>query len=567
MSLRVSADERCLFCTTSAQTYVSGAGAEGLNPGVDEELRVLWSTCVQCGFTVPTSDGAAKDVHGDLDAVLELAGPGSSLPSLILPPEAAVYYHPVTPEQLVNACWRVGFSPVVFELVGDELVAVEYLRLWKRNGSNRTWIRSTSPIVVEYIRLRHPELVPYLAPIVSPSIATLRYLRFHGAAEPAVHVGVDRPLGSSADRGLLHLTLEGLGELFDRLGVEPRREADTFRRVPPVRRRHLSVPGGLPLAMLEDTPASSRKFRKIRELKKLSGLADAVEEGDPGLGFLDVLAFDGGLDHPELSAVGSLEWRRRIAELAERPRSPEPVVTAPPGLDLSIDHAELDEEHSRIHLHDIVETGDEMGLPLDELLDGEAGRLPTCPFFMGRRYRRALQNARHDALTGLYSYGAFRERLREEVARVNRSGSSLALLLIDLDRFKDVNDTYGHPVGNRLLRRIARATEDTLRRTDIAARFGGDELVVILVGPDAEGTTQVADKIRSTIENLTLTVGSEQVGVTASIGIAYHDGESRSSVDEEALFAEADAALYVVKEEGGNGIHPSVSEELAKHEP
>lgn len=567
MSLRVSADERCLFCTTSTQTYAPRNAAEGLNPGPDQELRVLWSTCVQCGFTVPTSDGAAKDVHGDLDAVLDLAGPGASLPPLILSPEAAVFFYPVTPEQLVNACWRVGFSPVVLELLGDELVAAEYLKLWRRDAEGRTWIRSTSPIVVEYIQLRHPELVPFLAPIAGPAVAALRFLRSHGEAERAVHVGVDRPLTSSEDGGLLHLTLEGLRELLERLGIDPRREPDAYRRVPPVQRRHLSVPGGLPLAMLQDSPASSRTFRKIRELKKLEAVAEVVTERDPGLGFLDVLAFDGSLDHPEMSAVGALEWRRRIAELAERPRSPEPVVTAPPGLDLSMDHSKVGQEHGRIHLHDIVESGDELGLPLDELLDGGGGKLPTCPFFMGRRYRRALQNARHDALTGLYSYGAFRERLREEVARVNRSGSSLALLLIDLDRFKEVNDTYGHPVGNRLLRRIARATEGTLRRTDIAARFGGDELVVILVGPDAEGTMQVAEKIRSTIEGLTLTVGSEKVGVTASIGIAFHDGASRTSVDEEALFAEADAALYAVKDEGGNDIHPFVSEELAQHEP
>lgn len=567
MSLRVSADERCLFCTTSAQTYASENGADGNDRAPREDLRVLWSSCVQCGFTVPTSDGAEEELFGDLEAVLEETGPTASLPPLILSPETAVYFYPVTPEQLVNACWRVGFSPVVLELLGDELVAAEYLRLWRRDGDDRTWIRSTSPIVVEYIRLRHPELVPFVAPIVSPPVAALRFLRRHADVDRAVHVGVDRPLGAAQDSGLLHLTLEGLRELFERFGVEARQEEDTYGRVPPLQRRHLSVAGGLPLAMLEDAPASSRTFRKIRELKKLSAVADVVRERDPGLGFLDVLAFDGNLDHPELSAVGGLEWRRRIAELAERPRSSQPVVAPPPGLDLSIDYGTASQEHPRIHLHDIVESGDEMGLPLDDLLHGRGGRLPTCPFFMGRRYRRALQNARHDALTDLYSYGAFRERLREEVARVNRSGSSLALLLIDLDGFKAVNDTYGHPVGNRLLRRIARATEGTLRRTDIAARFGGDELVVILVGPDAQGTAQVAEKIRSTIENLTVTVGSEQVGVTASIGIAFHDGESRSSVDEEALIAEADAALYVVKDMGGNDIHPPVSEELAEHEP
>lgn len=567
MSLRVSADERCLFCTTSAQTYASRNDAAVVNPGPEEDLRLLWSTCVRCGFTVPTSNGAEKDVHGDLDEVLAHVGPGTSLPPLILSPEALVYFYPATPEQLVNACWRAGFSPVTFDLVGDELVAAEYLKLWKRNQRKRTWIRSTSPLVVEYIRLRHPELIPHLAPVVCPSVASLRFLRSHAEAKQAVHVGVDRPIGAARDAGLLHLTLEGLRELLARVGVDPRQEADTYRRVPPIQRRHLSVAGGLPLTMLEESPASSREFRKIRELEKLTMVAAVLREGDPGLGFLDVLAFDGNLDHPELRDLGTLQWRRRLAELAERPRSPEPVVAPPPGLDLSIDYETAEHERGRIELHDIVETGDEMGLPLDELLENGGGRLPTCPFFMGRRYRQALQNARHDALTGLYSYGAFRERLKEEIARVNRSGSSLALLLIDLDRFKQVNDTYGHPVGNRLLRRIARATENALRRTDIAARFGGDELVIILVGPDAEGTTQVAEKIRSTIEDLSLTVGSEQVGVTVSIGIAYHEGGSRSSVDEEALFAEADAALYVVKDEGGNDIHPSVSEELAKHEP
>ena len=111
---------------------------------------------------------------GELGRALALAARGDGI--LILSPEAAAHFYPATPEQVVNACYAAGFRVVTRGVIGDELVAAEYLRLW-RDEPWGTLIRSTDPVVVETVRTQYPELVPYLAPVTTPAVAEARYLR------------------------------------------------------------------------------------------------------------------------------------------------------------------------------------------------------------------------------------------------------------------------------------------------------------------------------------------------------------------------------------------------------
>jgi diguanylate cyclase (GGDEF)-like protein len=157
--------------------------------------------------------------------------------------------------------------------------------------------------------------------------------------------------------------------------------------------------------------------------------------------------------------------------------------------------------------------------------------------------------ARHDPLTGLPNRALLDDRLEQALARAKRSGRSIAVMLADLDRFKAINDTYGHPVGDQMLKAISSRMTDCLRSADTLARVGGDEFVIILEElQDHSDASGVADKlIAAACRAVDLPQGRMQVGVC--IGIAFsplHGGDSRS------LIRHADDAMYAAKAAGGN---------------
>jgi diguanylate cyclase (GGDEF)-like protein len=154
--------------------------------------------------------------------------------------------------------------------------------------------------------------------------------------------------------------------------------------------------------------------------------------------------------------------------------------------------------------------------------------------------------ARHDALTGLPNRVLFRERL-DEAVRSSTTGEALAVLCIDLDRFKAVNDTLGHPVGDELLRAVAQRLSECVRQTDLVARLGGDEFAIIQTGaPQPAAANALADRLVRVIA-APFDVAGYQVMVGASVGAALspHDG-----LDPDELLKKADLALYNAKSEG-----------------
>jgi diguanylate cyclase (GGDEF)-like protein len=154
-----------------------------------------------------------------------------------------------------------------------------------------------------------------------------------------------------------------------------------------------------------------------------------------------------------------------------------------------------------------------------------------------------------DSLTGVYNTRYFHEILARETARADRYSTPLSLLMIDIDSFKLVNDTFGHVVGNEVLKQIAKSLETVVRNTDFVFRCGGDEFGVVLPGTDLEGAMHVAEKILHKIESSDLLKSRGYTGsVTVSIGIsAYHRGSHF-----ETLVAEADQALYHSKRDTKN---------------
>jgi diguanylate cyclase (GGDEF)-like protein/PAS domain S-box-containing protein len=163
-----------------------------------------------------------------------------------------------------------------------------------------------------------------------------------------------------------------------------------------------------------------------------------------------------------------------------------------------------------------------------------------------------------DGLTKLANRRAFDEALDREWKRTLREGSQISLLLLDLDHFKELNDRYGHQVGDDCLRAVAATVLTAVRTTDIAARYGGEEIAIILPSTDTAGAVAVAEKVRSAVEALQITHEGNPEGsgwVTVSLGVATALSRQGGTMRmPESLLLAADNALYKAKREGRNRV-------------
>mgnify|MGYP000303690752 CR=1 FL=1 len=159
--------------------------------------------------------------------------------------------------------------------------------------------------------------------------------------------------------------------------------------------------------------------------------------------------------------------------------------------------------------------------------------------------------ASHDALTGLPNRCAIEEMAGRETARAARHGYPLSVLMMDLDRFKAVNDTYGHEAGDAVLKAFAEIAKKNLRQGDVIGRFGGEEFLALLPVSDREAAIRVAERIRTAVSSRPVSHAGSAIPLTVSIGVAVSDADSVSSQD--AIRA-ADSALYAAKRGGRNQV-------------
>ena len=165
---------------------------------------------------------------------------------------------------------------------------------------------------------------------------------------------------------------------------------------------------------------------------------------------------------------------------------------------------------------------------------------------------RMAHMAQHDSLTGLPNRALFDDRLKQAIVQVNRNGGRLALLYVDLDHFKPVNDTLGHAVGDVLLKAVAQRMHDSVRASDTVARIGGDEFVVLLpVVHDAADAMDVAEKIRYALNQSFEVFAGKMVQISSSTGVAIYPDHGE---DEIALSKNADMAMYQSKQQGRNQV-------------
>ena len=544
--------ERCVACLACARVCPSEAVAVAA-----DAVRIEDAACTRCGACLPACPHEAIRAAGDLERALELAQGGRA--ALMLGIESAAFFHPAAAEQVVNACYAAGFWVVQRGVVGDELVAREYLRLWDDAGWG-TLIRSTCPVIVRQVERRFPELIPYLAPVTTPLVAEARYLRaLYGAELPIVAAGVC--LGAGAPEVNAVITFQDLAALLDRRGVRLADQAAYFTRIPEERRRHFSTAGGMPCDPLVDERRAGRQSRTVRGLESLESIAQAVAVDRMDLGFVDILPCDACLDHPLVGPKAGLFRRRQIVEATEPVRAAAPVVDqrlaerVQFGATFALERGPTPPEARQVDVV-LAQVGlAPNGRPWDcgacgyatcrgfaaAVVKGRAS-LKACPPHWERQAAGVQIQAAQDRLTGLATVELLQERLASEVARSKRSGEPFALLFMDLDNFQQVNDHLGVEAGDALLRGAAGELAGLLRTTDLAARYGGDEFVVLLVRTGREGARVVAEKLRARVERL---------GVTTSIGVAAF--APRDNNHEDVLVA-ADRALYRAKAAGRNRV-------------
>jgi len=162
-----------------------------------------------------------------------------------------------------------------------------------------------------------------------------------------------------------------------------------------------------------------------------------------------------------------------------------------------------------------------------------------------------------DPMTRLFNYRHFSQALEQELERTHRTGQPTALIMLDLDHFKQVNDTWGHEVGNRVLRHVAGLTVTTLRKIDIPCRYGGEEFALILPGTPLPRAVNAAQRLLAAIKETPVTLADKPLVVTASMGVSIYQRNSQFSA--ESFVKQVDELLYAAKTQGRNRVvHPDL---------
>jgi two-component system cell cycle response regulator len=157
-----------------------------------------------------------------------------------------------------------------------------------------------------------------------------------------------------------------------------------------------------------------------------------------------------------------------------------------------------------------------------------------------------------DELTGLYNRRYFMESAEREAAGSARYGQDLSLLMLDLDFFKQINDSHGHPAGDRALKQTARLLKESIRQYDIACRYGGEEFAVIMPNTHLSDARTFCERLRKKIEGMTIRYESNEIRFTVSIGVAQFSAEVDNSIGD--LIKRADDGLYTAKKQGRNRV-------------
>lgn len=537
---------------------------------------------MKCGACILECRRSRQTARSDLGRVREILA--SDRPAVaLLASEHVAAMHPLTTPEVEYALRAVGFKGVETTVLGEEMVAAAYEIVHEHADAHMPRLRSTCPVAVEWVRRFHPELTGALVTVTPPYIAQARLIRELYPEDVAV-VYIS-PCWARKDEVYQP---ELLGDVDVAIGFDELRElvAGVHQPSPdpaPVRHvraaKEISVTDGFPRRTLRDRDLTTEDVRTVRGLDDIDTLLSAIGRGEAAPAVVDMLCCEGCIDGPCVNPELSVFAKRNI-DLAERRRQMPPAVDSRTFLS-ALPHVELvrsftaspvvSREPSDSEIDSVLAAGEFYAR--DEALDCGVCGYNTCvehaaAIWLGnstwsmcfplerkllvREHERLAHASLTDDLTGLLNRRALDTRLAEEVARAARYRTPLSLLVLDLDRFKEVNDQMGHAAGDALLRAVGVLLSSELRATDLAARYGGDEFALVLPEVTKTGAWAVAEKIRSGLSSLSTDSGTGQrVSTTCSVGVASF-GETFH--DPDTLLRGADTALYAAKAAGRNRV-------------
>ena len=188
--------------------------------------------------------------------------------------------------------------------------------------------------------------------------------------------------------------------------------------------------------------------------------------------------------------------------------------------------------------------------PLIRIQAKEEGKLRAMTVSLSARSQKLEHAALTDSLTGMQNRRYFDDALREYLEEFRRINKPIGLMILDLDHFKQVNDTHGHDVGDDVLRSVANCLKDFTRFHDVVARLGGEEFAVVAPNMDEDLLMKLAERIRGAISGLPIATGNVRIKVTTSVGLAVWDGKETA----EDFYRRADRMLYQAKRMGRNRV-------------
>ncbi len=431
---------------------------------------------------------------------------------------------------------RRTFGPFAVDSRNEKMTEMMRRALGKADRERAAWplagraLISGEPVVIDRIRpgelegIVNPSMDAYLGKF---GLSTIAFVAMRGEHGPAGVIGMGRGPGRPS---YTRTEVEAIQRVADAVANDLEGEPDTL----------------LPLLLIDGAIGGKAERRFATLVERLPAIVYEAEPGPEGL-WLYVSAFVEqllGYTPEEWQADPTLWVRSLHDEDREAVLAAEERLTA--GERIAIEY--------RMYARDgsVVWVRDESARVLDE-----EGRLLVEGLLTDITERKTgedrLQHlADHDALTDLLNRRRFLEELELELAATRRGMRSSAVLVVDVDGLKFVNDSLGHQAGDELIRSVARTLAGRLRGSDAIARLGGDEFACLLRGAEAEVADAVAEELIATLRELRVELGEKTLQVTASAGIAALDAEQATTAD--AVLAAADMAMYEAKNAGRDRV-------------
>jgi diguanylate cyclase (GGDEF)-like protein len=540
--------------------------------------------CIFCGQCLNACQVEAIKVKSGVNEVLARLSTKKPVVA-ILASEYIASFYPASYVQVYKALEKAGFLAVEETLLAEEFLAFKYLAKISQNGE-KPIIRSSCPVVWLWFSKYYPQFLIYLAPFVSPMILQGRLIKsYYGHEVTTVYItpclaskveAEDHNVAGAID---IVLTFPETKALLQNLDIDIETlEVQAEREV--CLERELSVAGGFPRRIVAETSLVDQNLKVARGMEEIISLSEGFVKGEVRPKLIDALTCKGCLDGPLIDSSLSLFARRNLVKRVSQERmakaarkiSFQVIQQYLPEVEIKRDFPESKvsmPQPSEDEIREILAASEKYS-PEDEL-NCQACGYETCrekaiaiyqglaewemcfPFqkkLLLRVIEQLKESAVTDGLTSLANHKSFLERLSIEFNRASRYGSPLSLVMMDIDRFKEINDTYGHVQGDLVLKAVAKLIKNNIRQVDFAARYGGDEFVLILPETNIKEAYKVSEKLRETVAKEILHIPPDhKVKVTLSLGISTFKSEIKDST---ILVHQADDAMYQAKESGRN---------------